>query len=134
MGTINVVKNIKLVHPSCVVIVKIGTFYNVYGKDSFITSYLLGYKIKEKDNIPACSFPVSSLNKIENVLEKNKINYIVVDKRSNYEVEHKQINKQENNYDKIFDYSTLIATRTVTNNQNFKKISTLLLTLLKLVV
>ena len=34
MGTINIVKNIKEIHPECVVIVKIGTFYNVYGKDA----------------------------------------------------------------------------------------------------
>ena len=103
MGTINIVKTIKTVHPSCMVIVKIGTFYNVYSKDAYIISYLLKYKIKEKDNIPTCSFPVSSLSKVENILEKNKINYLVVDKRTNYEEEHKSINKQENNYEKLFE-------------------------------
>ena len=51
MGTINIVKTIKLVHPSCMVIVKIGTFYNVYSKDAYIISYLLKYKIKEKEII-----------------------------------------------------------------------------------
>ena len=50
-----------------------------------------------------CSFPVSSISKVENILEKNKINYIVVDKRNNYEEEYKEINKQENNYDKIYE-------------------------------
>ncbi len=84
MGTINIVKTIKTVHPSCMVMVKIGTFYDVYSKDAYIISYLLKYKIKEKDNIPTCSFPVSSLSKVENILEKNKINYLVVDKRLNY--------------------------------------------------
>ena len=34
MGTINVVSTIKLIHPSCVVMVKIGSFYSVYGKDA----------------------------------------------------------------------------------------------------
>ena len=103
MGTINIVKTIKNVHPLCMVLVKVGTFYNVYSKDAYIISYLLKYKIIEKENIPTCSFPISSLSKVENVLEKNKINYLVVDKRTNYEEEQKVINKQENNYEKIFE-------------------------------
>ena len=85
------------------VLVKIGSFYDVYSKDAYIISYLLKYKIKEKEKIPTCSFPVSSLSKVENILEKNKINYIVVDKRSNYDEDQKFINKQENNYEKIFE-------------------------------
>lgn len=103
MGAVNIVKNIKLVHPSCMTLVKIGSFYTVYSKDAYIVSYLFKYKITEKENIPTCSFPVSSISKIENILEKNKINYIVVDKRANYEEEQKVINKQENNYDKVFE-------------------------------
>lgn len=101
MGTINVVSTIKLIHPSCVVMVKIGSFYSVYGKDAYLFSYLFRYKIKEKENIPICSFPVSSLSKIENILEKHKVNYIVVDKRRNYEEEQKVINKQDNNYERV---------------------------------
>lgn len=103
MGTINIVKTIKLIHPYCMVLVKLGSFYNVYAKDAYIVSYLFKYKIKEKENVPICSFPVSSLSKVENILEKNKINYIVVDKRNNYEEEYKVINKQENNYEKVFE-------------------------------
>ena len=103
MGVINIVKTIKQIHPSCMVLVKIGTFYNVYSKDSYIVSYHFKYKIMEKENVPMCSFPVSSISKVENILEKSKINYIVVDKRSNYEEEQKVINKQENNYEKIFE-------------------------------
>ena len=106
MGTINIVKTIKTVHPLCMVLVKIGTFYNVYSKDAYIISYLLKYKIIEKESVPTCSFPISSLSKVENILEKNKINYVVVDKRSNYEEEHKVINKQENNYEKIFEIAS----------------------------
>ena len=40
---------------------------------------------------------------MQNILEKSKINYIIVDKRSNYEEEYKQLNNQENNYDKIYE-------------------------------
>jgi len=107
MGTVNIVKTIKQIHPGCIVMVKIGTFYNVYSKDAYILSYLLKYKIIEKENIPACSFPLSSISKVENILEKNKINYLVVDKRSNYEEEYKMIDKQVNNYDKIFEIANL---------------------------
>lgn len=73
MGTINIVKTIKLIHPYCMVIVKIDSFYNVYGKDAYIVSYLFKYKIKEKNDVPICSFPVSSISKVENILERNKL-------------------------------------------------------------
>ena len=52
MGTINVVKTIKFVHEFCVVLVKIGTFYSVYGKDAYIISYLFKYKIKVNSSSP----------------------------------------------------------------------------------
>lgn len=113
MGTINIVKTIKEIHPECMVIVKIGTFYNVYGKDAYILSYLLKYKIIEKDNIPSCAFPISSISKVENILEKNKINYIAVDRRNNYDEEQKIINKQENNYDKILEKSKIAVGTTL---------------------
>lgn len=41
-------------------------------------------------------------------MEKSKINYIVVDRRNNYDEEEKYINKQENNYDKVFQKSEKI--------------------------
>ena len=103
MGTENVVRTIKVVHPSCVVMVKIGNFYNVYSKDAYIFSYLFKYKIKENYGVPICGFPITSIGKVQNILEKSKINYIIVDKRSNYEEEYKQLNNQENNYDKIYE-------------------------------
>ena len=105
MSTINMVKTIKKVYPSCVVTVKIGNFYHVYGKDAYIFSYLLGYKVVEKEGIPCCGFPTNAISKVENILEKRKVNYIVVDRRNNYEAEEKYINNQENNYDKIFEKS-----------------------------
>ena len=91
MSTINMVKTIKRIHKSCVIAVKIGNFYHVYGKDAYIFSYLLGYKIVEKEGIPCCGFPINAISKVENILEKRKINYVVVDRR--------------NNYDKIFEKS-----------------------------
>ena len=47
MGIINIIKVVKQVHKEDVVLVKIGKFYQVYGKDAYIISYLFGYKIKK---------------------------------------------------------------------------------------
>ena len=48
------------------------------------------YKLKTVEkNIKVCAFPVFALNKIIAKLEENKINYIAVDRRNNYEVDGK---------------------------------------------
>lgn len=46
MSTIYMIKNIKELLSEYVVLVKIGTFYEVYNNDSYIISYLFNYKIK----------------------------------------------------------------------------------------
>lgn len=97
MSTVNMVKTIKKIYPSCVILVKIGNFYNVYGKDAYIFSYLFDYKIVEKAGIPTCGFPINAISKVENILEKTKINYVAVDRRNNYDEEEKYVDKQENN-------------------------------------
>lgn len=48
MSTANMVKTIKKIYPSCAVLVKVGNFYHVYGKDAYILAYLFEYKIVEK--------------------------------------------------------------------------------------
>ncbi|MBQ9298609.1 MAG: hypothetical protein IJ223_06275 [Clostridia bacterium] len=40
MSVVNIVKNVKDVHKQSVILVKIGTFVNVFGKDAYIISYL----------------------------------------------------------------------------------------------
>lgn len=50
MGIINIVKNAKDVHKDYIVLVKVGNFYNCYGRDAYIISYLLDYKITLVDN------------------------------------------------------------------------------------
>ena len=103
MGIINMVKNIKEIHPKDVLLVKVGTFYYTYGKDSYIISYLLKYKINKKDDIYFCGFPVSNLNKVIAQLEQKQINYIVLDKRNNYDIDNKSDNKNLNKYQKVFE-------------------------------
>ena len=46
MAIITMIKVIKEIHPESLVLVKVGKFYNAYGKDSYILSYLFGYKLK----------------------------------------------------------------------------------------
>lgn len=47
MSIINVVKNIKQIHPEYIAIIKVGKFYYSYGKDAYIISYIFNYKIKK---------------------------------------------------------------------------------------
>ena len=97
------VKTIKQIHKYVIVFVKIGKFYHIYGKDSYIISYFFGYQLKKVENTNTCAFPHNSLNKVIAKLEENKINYIIVDRRNNYDVEEISDNKNLNKYTKIFE-------------------------------
>lgn len=104
MGIINIVKNVKEIHNKYVVLVKVGNFYYCYGRDSYIISYLLNYKINIlKDYTYSCSFPQSAINKVMSMLENNKINYVILDRRNNYEIIEKSDNRNLNKYDKIYE-------------------------------
>ena len=105
ISTVNMVKTIKKIYPSCVILVKVGNFYHVYGKDAYIFSYLFEYKILEKEGVPSYGFPINAISKVENILERTKINYVSVDRRNNYDEEEKYVDKQKNNYEKTFEKS-----------------------------
>ena len=104
MSVVNMAKNIKQIHPKYLLCFKVGKFYNVYGKDAYITAYLFSYKIKmiEKD-IATCGFPIEKLPKAMATFESKKINYIIIDTRNNYDVDVKDDNKNLNTYDEIFE-------------------------------
>ena len=103
MGIINMIKTMKQIHQYDIILVKIGEFYHVYGKDSYIISYLLRYRIKEIEGISMCGFPNSSINKVVARLEEYKINYLKVNRKNNYEVDEISDNKNLNNYIKYFE-------------------------------
>ncbi len=106
MSIINIVKNIKQVHPEYIILIKIGKFYYSYSKDAYIISYIFNYKLKTiEENIKVCAFPVFTLNKIIAKLEENKINYIIVDRRNNYEVDGKYDNGNLNKYNSYLEKS-----------------------------
>ena len=94
MGIINMVQNVKEIHYKYIVFVKVGNFYYCYGRDSYIISYLFNYKINIlNQNIYSCSFPQNALNKVIANLEQKKINYLILDRRNNYEIIEKAIIK-----------------------------------------
>ena len=86
MGVKNIIQAVKKVHTEYIVLVKEGSFYHIYGKDAYIISYLFGYKIVAK-------------------LETNKINYLILDKRNNYDIEEIYNNKNLNTYNKFYNES-----------------------------
>ena len=49
------------------------------------------------------AFPIPSLPKVTAILEQNKINYIVLDRRNNYDVEQQVDNKNLNKYGKFLE-------------------------------
>lgn len=97
------IKTIKEIHPTDLCMFKIGNFYHTYNRDSYILSYIFGYKIKELGaNHKECGFPEVALPKVLAKLENKKINYLVLDRRNNYDVDEKQDYKKQNNYEKIY--------------------------------
>ena len=99
MSLENMIRSIKEIHHDYVVLIKIGAFYHAYGKDAYIIGYLFGYKRKSfGDNSSTCGFPKNTLAFVESKLEDKKINYIVIDRAHQYEVEEKVDFKRDNKY------------------------------------
>jgi len=97
MKIIPTMKVIKEVHPECVVLLKIGTFYHTYFKDAILMNYLFGYKLKKQDNVHNCGFSDNGIQKVQYALEQKKISYIMIDRGHNYE-EMEKTEQKENQY------------------------------------
>ncbi|MGN1271093.1 MAG: hypothetical protein ACI4UX_03860 [Clostridia bacterium] len=115
-----ILNSIKTVHKDAVIIIRTGTFCNVYGQDAYIISYLFGYKLRRiQNNILATGFPKEVINKVMSKLEYRKIDYLVVNKKNNYEVEEKSINNNLNTYKKIIiDAKSYISAKIRVENIN----------------
>ena len=101
------VKDIKKLKRNFIVFVKIGSFYNVYEEDSFILSYLFGYKIKITENgFRTCGFQITSFNKVFKKLKESNINYLIIDKRLNFEITEETNFKRNNQYKNLLKIST----------------------------
>ena len=90
------IDNIKQIHNKDMCLFRMGGFYHTYGTDSYILSYFFGYKVRDLgDNITDC------VGKIMKKLEDNRINYVILDRRNNYDVEERTNYKNLNRYDKF---------------------------------
>ena len=75
----NTIKMFKEIHPDSIILIKVGTFFQSFGKDSYILSYLLGYQLKPvAQSYSVCGFPETGLARVLSKLEDMKINYIVL--------------------------------------------------------
>lgn len=104
MGVVNIIAKIKQIHPEFITLVEIGNFYYVYGKDAYILSYLFQYKLNKtkEEKISSCAFPKKSYPKVIATLENKKMNYLILDRRNNYDIEEKSDHKNLNTYSKYF--------------------------------
>ena len=65
-------------YPDTVIIQLIGGFYNTYGKSAIALSEVTGYKLKQTSKKTyKCGFDFNSLNKVLEILDAEKIGYVV---------------------------------------------------------
>ena len=110
MSVLTIIKEVKELHPERVVLVKIGKFYNVYMKDAYIIGYLFGYKLRDMEkDIKSAGFPEVSLKRVLARLENKKIEYMILDRRNNYDVDEKYEIGNINKYNEIYNKAKKIA-------------------------
>ena len=92
----------KRLYEKYICLFKIGTFYCAYNRDAYIMSYLFKYKVREKRDEKETGFPVSSINKVKARLEAEKINYILVETSTEYDITEKVDLNNSNRYDNVY--------------------------------
>ena len=109
MSIMNMVKNIKEIHPKSLLLFKVGAFCEGYGKDSYIISYLFNYQVRQngKNNISKVGFSKKAIPSVISKLEEQKIDYLLIDVRNNYYVDEKFDNRNLNKYDTVFEKAYL---------------------------
>lgn len=99
-----IIKNVKKIHKEDVILIQMGKFYYAYGKDAYILSGIFGYKLNEfEKNIYSVAFPVNSYTKVISKLENLKVNYLVLDRKNNYEILELQNYKNLNKYTEVLE-------------------------------
>lgn len=96
-----------------VIFIKIGNFYETYDNDAYIISKIMNYKVKNISNNIRVGFPITSLNKVLDELNNNKINYIVIEKDEIYKISIKK-KFRDNNY-LNYDNNRLIRINNIYN-------------------
>lgn len=98
MSLFKMAEKLKPIHKDFVIMYKVGSFYQVFGKDAYIIAGMYGYIIKPVGNTVNCGFGLNAINKVKNGLENSKINYLLLDPRNNYDVDEKSDNRNLNTY------------------------------------
>ena len=89
----------KIKYKEFIVMIKFGNFYEMFDKDAVIASNILNYKLSKISDTVKCGFPISSLDKVLNLLKEKQINYVVIE---NNNVTNEQ--NFENNIYNSFDF------------------------------
>ena len=104
----NGTKQWNIIKQNTLLIVKRGSFYNVYKDDALIFRFLFGYKITDEFR---CGFPEAAFAKVINVLENKKINYQIIFKDKDTIIKrYGKLNKYEKVLKNALEYN-LIADR-----------------------
>lgn len=85
----------RLKYEDYLIFIKIGSFYEVFDKDSLILNKLFGYKIKRMKDSLKVGFPTNRLDYVLKLI--GNINYVVID--------NTEIKKQKFKNNKYKDYS-----------------------------
>lgn len=86
----------KIKYKKYIIMIRVGSFYEVYGEEAFIISNIFGYKIKKVGSSFRVGFPICAYNKVIDKLNSLKISYVIFD--------GDKIKKtfKNNNYDTFF--------------------------------
>ena len=110
----NTIKLFKEIHPETLILIKVGSFYHAYGKDSYILSYLFNYQIKKVQvNYSTCGFPLAGKARVITKIEELMISYLIVNKAENYEISEEEDFKSKNQYTEIFNKAHKYLTKKI---------------------
>ena len=68
----------KRTYEKYILLIKSGNFYLGLNDDAVVLSSIFGFKILESKSFIKCGFPLSSLNKVINRLDRLEVNYIII--------------------------------------------------------
>ena len=119
-----IVQKAKEIHPTTIMLVHVGKFFKVYGKDAFIVSYHFNYKLtKDNGGIPTCGFVDKLIPKVASKLEDEKINYFILERKENYEIVENKDFKDLNKYEKNFERAKIYGNNMMLLNEIVKNIN-----------
>lgn len=129
MKVIDVYKELKEKNKNKIIIIKVGSFYEIYGEEAYIINNLFNYKIKEVSGSVRVGFPPASYNKVIEKLETLKISYLVKD-GSNINI----VDYPNTNYNNFVKNDCIIDRKTKTSykNEDFNIINNIKKTILYL--